>query len=367
MKVFVSSLIQGYEPWRDAVESAVEMLGHEAIRAEDFPASPDSPQSVCLAGVRDSDAVVLILGSKYGHPQASGLSATHEEYREARERVPVLPFIQDGIDPEYKQREYIREVQEWTDGHYTTSFMDADDLKAKVVHVLHNLLLDNATPPLDERAIAQQSRDLVPESLWGSSPLLVVSVSGGPSQQMLRPSELEDPELHDFLRSESLSGTHAVLRLAIGTHLSIERDTVVLRQEDGAFVSLNEAGGIVIAQGARDDDGWNGEIGSLIEETITERISRALEFIGKVLDHVDPQRRLSQVAVTAALLEAGYLPWRTREEQVKSPGTSSLGLGVPARVLVQLTPPVKKRPALVQRACEFAKDLTVLLRREIRP
>ena len=99
MRVFISSLITGFESLRDAAASASATLGHEPVRAEDFQASPDSPQQACLAGVRGSDVVVLILGERYGVVQQSGLSATHEEYRVARESRPVLVFIQQARNP----------------------------------------------------------------------------------------------------------------------------------------------------------------------------------------------------------------------------------------------------------------------------
>ena len=89
MKVFVSSVIDGYEEYREAAVSAVRTLRHDALRAEDYGASPNSPQQTCLQGVRDADVVVLLLGARYGFKQASGLSATHEEYREAKEQHPV--------------------------------------------------------------------------------------------------------------------------------------------------------------------------------------------------------------------------------------------------------------------------------------
>lgn len=68
--------------------------------------------------------MILILGSRYGDLQASGLSATHEEYREARDTRPVLVFIQQGVDPEPQQDEFIREVQGWEQGHFTAGFED---------------------------------------------------------------------------------------------------------------------------------------------------------------------------------------------------------------------------------------------------
>ena len=78
VRIFVSSLLSGaFGPLREAASDAIAMLGYEPVRAEDYPASPSSGQVACLAGVRSADAVVLILGSRYGSPQASGLSATH--------------------------------------------------------------------------------------------------------------------------------------------------------------------------------------------------------------------------------------------------------------------------------------------------
>ena len=72
----MSSLMSGdFDTLRDASCDAVSLLGYEARRAEDYVTSPTSPQVACLAGVRSADAVVLILGSQYGVPQPSGLSA----------------------------------------------------------------------------------------------------------------------------------------------------------------------------------------------------------------------------------------------------------------------------------------------------
>ena len=38
MKIFISSLIKGFEPFRAAARAAVKTLRHEAIMAEDFAA-----------------------------------------------------------------------------------------------------------------------------------------------------------------------------------------------------------------------------------------------------------------------------------------------------------------------------------------
>ena len=61
MKVFVSSLIRQFGEYREAATTAARTLRHLVIRAEDFGASSDSAQRVCLAAVREADVVVLLL------------------------------------------------------------------------------------------------------------------------------------------------------------------------------------------------------------------------------------------------------------------------------------------------------------------
>src|SRR5436309_6638428 len=114
MKVFISSVIRGLEAYRDAASHAARALRHEIKRAEDFAASTATPQQACLAGVRWADVVILLLGSRYGDRQASGLAPTHEEYREARERCPVLVFIQQDANFDPEQQAFVNEVQNWS-------------------------------------------------------------------------------------------------------------------------------------------------------------------------------------------------------------------------------------------------------------
>ncbi len=84
MKVFISSLIAGMEEYRRAAKEAVEQRRHEGVMAENFSASPKSPQVACLDGLRQSGLMILILGAPYGSKQLSGFSATHEEYNDAK-------------------------------------------------------------------------------------------------------------------------------------------------------------------------------------------------------------------------------------------------------------------------------------------
>ena len=230
MQVFISSLITGFESLRDAAAEAIATLGHAPVRAEEFPASPDTPQQACLAGVRASDAVVLVLGDRYGYVQQSGLSATHEEYREARESCPVLVFIQQRVQPEPRQLDFIREVQGWEHGHYTAHFADADDLRNRVTRALHEFTLANEAAPLDEAELLERARALIPTQHHSNQAAVFIAVAPGPTRAVLRPAELEDERLRRFLLAEALTGDDAVLTPAAGTDITVRGDTIELSQ-----------------------------------------------------------------------------------------------------------------------------------------
>ncbi len=81
MRAFIASVEHGYGDRREAAAAAVRSVGGDVVRAETLSARPDTSQQACLAAVRQSDAVVLVMGTAYGARQSSGLSATHEEWQ----------------------------------------------------------------------------------------------------------------------------------------------------------------------------------------------------------------------------------------------------------------------------------------------
>ncbi len=373
MKVFVSSVIRGFEPYRDAAVRAAQMLGHEVIRAEDFGASPDSPQQVCLAGVRAADVVVLLLSERYGwRDPDSGLAPTHEEYREARERHPVLVFIQGSVTPEAAQRTFIEEVQSWGSGHYTQRFASPEALQAAAIRALHDFELSRAAGSVDEGEMLARATALVPTGRQGHEARLCLAVAGGPRQQVLRPAELEDTALGRTIMREGLFGAAAIFDTGEGTAPELSGAALVVAQEH-ASVLLDEAGSVRVVQptargrrrGEADPQAFSLHPAILIEGDIRDQLERGLRFAGWLLDHVDPARRLSDIVVVAALLGAGHLGWRTRAEQEANPNSWPMGRGGD-QVVVHPSPARRNRAALLHDTARLAEDLTVLLRREVR-
>lgn len=367
MKVFISSLEAGYEQFRAAAAEAVETLGHQVVRAEGLPASTRTPQQGCLAAVRESDLVLLLVGERYGDRQASGMSATHEEYLEARERKPVLLFVEDCVTREEAQLEFLREIDGWVTGHFRAIYTTPEELKTAVLRGLHDYELATASGPVDEAEILARAQASVPDDRRGGagSSQLILVVAGGPHRQVLRPVELEDDGLRRDIQSEAMFGQHAVLDDEAATRRTVHGGVLALEQPAGS-VALDQMGTIRIIQAARhDSDRQRLALPSLIEEDLIGALSHAIQFSAWILDRIDPLGRLTDLVPLACLAGGGYLPWRTRAEQAASPTSATMGIGTDL-VTACLTPARRHRRALTHDTGRITEDLIALLRRQLR-
>jgi Domain of unknown function (DUF4062) len=366
VKVFISSAIRGLEEHRAAAREGAESLRHAVTAAEDFGASPGSPQQVCLSGVRAADVVILVLGARYGTPQASGLSPTHEEYRAARGTKPVLVFVQSGVTIEPDQEKFIQEVDGWEGGTYQEAFDTPASLRQAVTRSLHDWELSQQAGPVNEEELVARAAALLPvrPSYNPGSPLLHVVVAGAPAQQLLRPGNLDDPALHSDMEQQALYGQPSVLDRGQGVQTSVSGITLAVRQAN-AEITLDEQGSIRVTRPGRDAGGRGHSpiaIASLIEEDIRDRVAAAIRYAGWLLDRVDQTRRLSKVALACRLDGVGYMPWRTRQEAAASPNSATMSLfGLES---ADSPPVVLSRAAFAFDAANQAEDITVRLRRQ---
>ena len=325
--------------------------------------SPKAPQVACLNGVRGAEAVILLVGARYGAIQSSGLSATHEEYREGRERCPVLVLVHDGVEREDGQLQFLSEVQDWEQGHYTHSFTNADQLLDAVVGGLHNLELAQATGPVDPDEMLQRAIDLLQHNGRSRSgnARLALALTGGPLQTVLRPAQLEAQELQQHLHQMALFGEGVVLNTQEGTKAHIDNDALVFAQPD-RLIAIGETGSVrLLAVIPMPSMGSH----VILEENVCDIINHFLRFANAVLAHIDPINRLSHMVVAARILDAGYVAWRTSAEHAQSPTSVTMNpFSNGEREAVHLSPPHRTRSALRLNLSEVVDDLTIKLRRQ---
>ncbi|GFE76154.1 DUF4062 domain-containing protein [Novosphingobium sp. TCA1] len=369
MRIFISSLISGFEPQRAAARRAVSTLRHEPVMAEDFGAQPHSPQIACLQGLRGSDMVVLILGEGYGFvPPGSPLSATHQEYREARETRPVLAFVQEGIAPGPEQAAFIAEVQAWEGGLFRGSFMGPEDLQDNITRALHDVTLANATAPVDEQEMTARAAAMLPaENRHQASPgSLDLVVVGGPRQRILRPAELEAPGLAEHLEQSALYGTSRLFDRTLGTVSRLDGSDLVVSQDRGAAIRVTEQGAVALRlpldappSSGRNLDLMSGMV--IVEEAVQERLGTALGFAASVIERIDPTQRLTHLVVVVRLTGVEHRGWRTRAQHASNPNSLVMGHGgVSDRPPIVL--PVRRAALGLDRGA-LIEDIVVPLRR----
>ena len=360
MKVFVSPLISGMEPLRAAARAAITTLRHEPIMAEDFGASPNSPQIACLSGLRDAEVVVLILGPGYGAVQDSGLSATHEEYEEAKGQKSVFAFVQEGVNHEPQEADFVREVQGWESGLFRSGFRTAEDLRQAVTRALYDYAIANATGPINQVEMTQRAIALLPterRGYYSGTASLNLAVAGGPRQSILRPVEIEKDTLANALMQRAMFGDPRLFDISLGAQQGMEGDVLVLGQDRGVQITLNEQGSVCISVPIERSSRMMPEI---IYEVVQGQLAGALGYASWVLDLIDSTQRLTHVAIAAGLTGADNMAWRTQRESLANPNSVSVGTRTNEQASVQIT---KTRAALRLNAAHIVEDLVVPLRR----
>ncbi len=366
MKVFVSSLISGMESIRDAAREAVETARSTPVMAEDFGALPMTPQNACLAGLRQSNLVLLILGERYGAKQPSGVSATHEEWREARDQKPVLVFVQEGVTREPDQQAFVEEVETWAAGRFRAGFQTPRDLRVAIGQGLRDYEQANAVGPVDEAEMVARALALLPaaqRNMVSGGPTLSVAVASSPRQQVLRPAEIEGRGLWDEMHQKAFFGPTQVFDQTKGVEKGLDGSALVLAQGHEARVRLDEQGDVLVISGFPRSRGMGG-LSGLIEEDVQHAIEAALTYVGWLLERIDPTHRLTHVAVAARISGGEYMPWMTRAQMAASNGSYSMGAMMNERPAIQL---VRPRPALRLAKAEMVEDLLVPLRRQWNP
>jgi hypothetical protein len=110
-KVFVSSTVYDLLDARAEVEAVLREMHLTPVLSEsssaDFRVVPDrNSVECCLANLRTSNVVILLLSQRYGPPlpfwEDPTLSATHVEYREARRcGMPIYVYVRDRLEGEF--------------------------------------------------------------------------------------------------------------------------------------------------------------------------------------------------------------------------------------------------------------------------
>jgi hypothetical protein len=371
MKIFISSLITGMEDFRLAARQGVKSLGHEVVMAEDFGAKPQSPQIACLQGLRESGLVILILGEHYGTKQANGFSATHQEYNEAKGRVPVIAFVQNVNNREQDEADFITEIQGWEGGLFRGGFNTAEQLQNGIIKAIHQWEISVAAAPLDFKALTEAAFQLVESqqqenNRFYGDPKLLISIVSGPIQAILRPSEIEKAAFIDELIQGALFGSHRIFDRNKGTQSKIQNDCLIISQDnERSYVALDPQGslifGLTISENSQKSMGM-----VILVDQLEQQLHNAFQYASWLLDKIDATHKLTHVSIAVGFENGNNLLIRTEAENNASPNSFSFPSSFNSKNSpVQLRPPYRSRSALKNDVKTLTEDFVTLLKRSV--
>lgn len=165
MKVFISSVVRGFEQFRAAAKDAVETLDMKPVMSEHFGARTYSSEHACLTEVDQCDVYILILGANYGYEPQPGLSVTQQEFHQAvSKRKPILVFIQQ-TDFDAKQVVFVNEVSDYKQGFFRASFSDPQELLKAIVQGLSRM--EKSKSAISEKAFHERITEATSSRSYG--------------------------------------------------------------------------------------------------------------------------------------------------------------------------------------------------------
>ena len=375
-RVFVSSVTNGYEEYREAARAGICEAGCDAVLAEDFAAQGTSSRNACLDGVQSADAMVLLLGPRYGWVAPSGRSATEEEYQEARRRhMPILVFVQDGIPREPDQQRFVARVEDYIRGHFRRSFQSPDDLKRLV-----------------REAIMERDLRAVPQNLGGAEGRIHEALNRRPRENQHRVwmkmvcTALRNEEVVDPLVLTDSGFKNQVLRLghdcepalfrrerpkhaeASASRLSIIHGASrgVMVDDDATVVAIHSDGTLTVLQNVTDNPSGH-DLNRLFvaslrldPDVVRDRLERAWSFAVAWWDLHDPCLRHDGLLYNVGLYDIG-------NRSFEKPGDYTFGGGLldppecPHNPLIVLEPSRRvSRSGLTRRSAEITRIIKMV-------
>lgn len=350
--VFISSVQTGFQDVRTAVHEAVEAYGHRAVMAETVGAAPASPQRGLLNRVADCDIFLLLVGPRYGERQQSGVSATEEEFDEARRSGKDILVLVQAVERDAEQEEFLRRVTYgWEEGILRDTFHTAADIGLALVRALRNLEARGSREALvpAAQARAQELATDDQRDVYGSGGALVrVVLVPLRARPLLDAVALSDGALGEDLAAAARSARLVPQSLGINPHISAAGVRLDVGEQYSCGIMLMVgAAGEVIAEASAAGSGSFGSM-RIVPERVGAAIRSGLEFAELAWRRIDDRNEVQEAAVTVAVPRAHSLRWGPDR------GGNAISMGGS-----MLDAAIAPMPPAIHRRADLARDDTI--------
>lgn len=328
-RVFVSSVMENFQPYRNAARQGIIAAGGEPVLVEDFPSLPVTPRNACLDGVASCDIYLVIIGQRGGWSTPSGKLVVEEEYEEAiRRKLRLLTFI-EAVDRDRDAERLVSRVSDYIAGLFRTTFFGPDQLRALIENALTPIIKDLNSLGVDMNTIDEKMKD---SFIIGSEAVLRVVFIPERKGQLVDPVDLESPILYTSIMEIGHSPAVGLFTYEHGKKKEIGINEIVITQGDShqhrepinsVRLELASNGILIIdtnvtgrVHRGNEYDFLNSMV--IAEEDVLEEMKKHFAFALALLEKLDRYCRFDRLLYNAALSNIGHRNLETNPQPRQS-------------------------------------------------
>jgi hypothetical protein len=227
LRVFVSSVMESFQAYREAARKGIVAAGGEPVLVEDFPSLSISPRTACLDAVASCDIYSVIVGDRGGWSTPSGKLAVEEEYEEAlRCKLRIIAFV-EAVRRDKEAERLVSRLSDYIDGLFRTTFSGSDQLQELVEKALTPTVKNNVGLEVDAAMI---NKILKTFFKIGSEGVLRMVFAPERNGQLIDPVALESADLYSHLMEIGHSSKIALFSYDFGKTKEIGVNEIIITQ-----------------------------------------------------------------------------------------------------------------------------------------
>jgi hypothetical protein len=304
-RVFISSVMREFEPYREAARRGVVDAGLKPILMEHIPSLDVSSRTACLDLVRSCDVYIAVIGDRAGSSPL-GRPVVEEEFEEARKKkMPRLIFLQE-VSRDAETNALAERLSDYVTGRFRATFDDPNGLRAAVNNALRGLSLMNI-----EKNDPHMVEEMLQRGSQASAPTLRLAFLPQRKDEVFDTLEFDRPDFRRSMFQLAHADDVRLFEFEQGTkEATVERDEFVLKQEPrrggtdkSISIVVRDDGAILIEQTLRDHSGDLHGFGfapQVTESDIAAVVHAGVAFVNSLYRQRDPGERFSTFFFGAA-------------------------------------------------------------------
>ena len=330
LRVFVSSVIQGFEPCREAAREAIADTGGEPVLVnEQSPALNASSRSACLDAVGSCDLFVLLIGARGGWRTPSGQLVVEEELAEAvRRKLPVFVFIQ-SVQRDQDAQQLVQKLSDYVSGYFRVEFNTPAHLQGEVARALRPHL---ESPAQEFMSIDPIAPHLEHPHQFHDQTSLRLAVAPERAEEVFDPVALHSEDFQHRILELGHKREIALFRYQSAKEpADFRADELVIKQplgddwrqgREGVRLGICVSGLIlmdanVTGRSERENSYSMADIFTISTDTIDALLRSQFRFVHALYEEIDPHKRYGRFLWNAALTGLGHRSFVRGPQQEK--------------------------------------------------